>query len=298
MNKSLHLLLMLLIVSTMLIVPQAMAQDAVEEEIDVVEDILMPRLEEYNADLPEGNGVLKMEPFLELLIENEELIILDVREVGEVEEFGIIEGAIHVPLRTLGMNLDLLPDLEAEIVIVCKGGFRATIAMTALHVLGYENAKVLVGGFDAWVGEEMPVAEEVTEYDPVEVPEDIDLLLLEYVALYLENLPEGWGAVKPVDFFEETFEALPDMLLDVRSVEEWEDPGYIEGATLIWIDEFMDNLDQLPEELDANIVVYCGSSYRAGVIATMMGLMGYENVRNISGGMNAWIAAELPVVTE
>ena len=26
-------------------------------------------------------------------------------------------------------------------------------------------------------------------------------------------------------------------------------------------------------------------------------MLGYENARNLGGGMNAWVAAELPVVT-
>jgi rhodanese-related sulfurtransferase len=288
----------LLIVAMLIVVP-GLAQEATPEvEVDVLADIVMPRLEEYGAELPEKYGTLSLDAFLEMLAETEDIVILDVREVKEIEEFGIIEDAIHVPLRTLGENINLMPDLDATIVVVCKGGFRATIAMTTLHVLGYMNAKVLIGGFDAWTGEELPVVEAATEAEAAEVPESIDPLLLEYVAAYLANLPEGWGAVKPADFFEESFDALPDLLLDVRSDEEWADPGYIEGATHIWIDEFVANLDQLPKELDSSIVVYCATSYRAGVVATMLGMMGYEDVRNISGGIKGWIAAELPVIKE
>ena len=273
----------------------AFAQETVE--VDVVADIVLPRLEEYNANLPDHYGTVSVDAFLEMLSEDEDLVILDVREVSEVEETGVIEGSIHVPLRTLGENLDLLPDLDATIVVVCQGGFRATLGMTALQVLGYENAKVLVGGFGAWVGEDLPVVEAPAEVMAGEVPEDIDPLLQEYVAEYVANLPEGWGAVRPDALFEELFEEGPDYLIDVRSDAELEDPGYIEGATHIWVDEFMPNIDMWPEELDSDIVVYCASGYRGGVTATMMGLMGYENVRNLAGGIKGWIASDLPVVT-
>ncbi len=293
MNKTFRLFLMIFTLSMMVIMPGVAAQDA---DVDVVADIVIPRLEAYNANLPDHYGTIKVDAFLEMLAENDDLIILDVRELAEVEESGIIEGSINVPLRTLGENLDLLPDLEAEIVVICKAGFRATIGMTALHVLGYENAKVLVGGFGAWVGEDLPVVEEAAEVEPDDIPEDIDPLLLEHVASYLAELPQGWNAVKAVGFFEETFEAEPDMLIDVRSEGEWEDPGYIEGATHIWIDEFMPNLDRVPEDLESNIVVYCASSYRGGIVATMLGLMEYESARNMAGGIKAWIAADLPVV--
>lgn len=284
---------LVLLLTLSVLIPSVLAQDAATAEL--IETLVLPRLEAYNADLPEGYGTLKVEDFVALLAE-EDVTILDVRETAEVEEFGTIEGAVHVPLRTLGENLALLPDLDATVVVVCKGGFRATIAMTALHVLGYENARVLVGGFDAWVGEELPVVDAPAEVEAAEIPEDIDPALLEYVAAYLADLPEGWGAIKAADLNTELIDNPPDFLLDVRSDKEWTDPGYIEGAQHLWIDEFMTRMDEWPEDRDASIVVYCGSSYRAGVAGFMLGLMGYSDVRNLSGGINAWLAAELPVV--
>lgn len=295
MNKTLRLFVIVLTLAMLVIVPSVLAQEA--DEAEFVEEVVLPVLEEYNDNLPERYGTINVEGFVERLAENEDLVILDVREVEELEENGTIDGAINVPLRTLGENLALLPDLDAEIVVLCKGGFRATIGMTALHVLGYENAHVLTGGFDAWVGEELPVVEAAVEAEAEDVPADIDEELLDYVAVYLAELPEGWGVVRPLDFFEETFEAMPDLLLDVRSEEEWNDPGYIEGATHIWIDEFMPNFDQVTDDLEADIVVYCASSYRAGVVTTMLGMLGYENVRNMAGGIQGWIAADLPLVT-
>ena len=290
MHKSKYLLLITVFAALLMSVMPAFAQ----EEVNVLDDLVLPRLEEYGADLPEGYGTLSVDGFLELLAE-EDVTILDVREMAEVEEFGIIEGAINVPLRTLGENLDLLPDLDATIVVVCKGGFRATIGMTALHVLGYENARVLVGGFDAWLGEELPVVEMAAEVEPVEMPEDIDPLLAEYVAGYLADLPEGWGGVKPLTLFEEMFETPPDYIIDVRSEDEWNE-GFIEGAEHIWINEFMVRMEEWPEDLDASTVVYCGTGYRAGVASVMMGLMEYNEVRNLSGGIKGWTASELPLV--
>lgn len=289
--------LLLVVVMVFSFAGGVVAQDG-EDEVDVLNDILIPRLEDYNEELPDHYGTLKLEDLVALMEDEEvDLFFLDVRQPEEVEEFGIIEGAVNIPLRELGENIDKLPaDLESNIVVICKGGFRATIGMTALHVLGYENAQVLVGGFDAWLGEEMPVVEEAAEAESVEINEAIDPLLVEYVAEYLANLPEGWGAVKPDALFEEMFEEMPDLMLDVRSEEEWMDPGYIEGASWVWIDDFMAaREDILPEDTEADIVVYCASGYRGGVVATMLGMMGYENVRNLAGGVKGWLAADLPV---
>lgn len=292
-------LLSLLLVFALLLPGFVLAQDTTTEEVDVLADIIMPRLEEYNAAMEEaGYGTLKLDDFMVMLAEDPEVVVLDVREVAEVEETGIIENALHIPLRTLGENLGLLPDLDATIVVVCKSGFRATLGMTALKVLGYDNAKVLVGGMGAYLAEEYPVVEMPEEVEAGEVPADIDPLLLEYVAANLANLPEGWGVVTPANLFEEMFETMPDLLLDVRSAEEWADPGYIEGATHIWVNEIMPNVAELPEDLEANIVVYCASGYRGGIAMTMLQLMGYTNVRNLAGGINGWIAAELPVLKD
>lgn len=297
MNKFTRFLVLLSIFAMLFAVPVGLAQEATEE-MDAFEDVVMPRLEEYLLLVPELDhyNTIGVDPFIELLAENEDVVLLDVREAPELENDGIIDGVIHVPMRTLGENLALLPDLDATIVVICKGGFRATIAMTALHVLGYENAMVLVGGFGAWTGADLPVDGAVLEVEPMEVPADIDPLLVEFVADYMANLPEGWGGIRADALFEEMFETMPDLILDVRSPGELEEVGFIEDSQHIWINEFAENLEMLPEDMEANIVVYCASSYRAGIVATVMGMMGYENVRNLSGGFNAWLAADLPVV--
>ncbi|MCA9907983.1 MAG: hypothetical protein KC519_04980, partial [Anaerolineae bacterium] len=149
----------------------------------------------------------------------------------------------------------------------------------------------------AWIGEDLPVVEAAAEVEPDMVPEAIDPLLVEYVADYLANLPQGWGAIGATDLFEEMFETMPDALIDVRSDEEWAE-GYIEGAEHLWINNFYADMAELPEDMDANIVVYCASGYRGGIVATQLGLLGYTNVRNLAGGIGAWKAAELPVVTD
>jgi rhodanese-related sulfurtransferase len=56
------------------------------------------------------------------------------------------------------------------------------------------------------------------------------------------------------------------------------------------------NLAQLPADKAAPIVVTCKSGHRGGIVMMYLNFLGYTNVRNLGGGMNAWIAAELPVM--
>lgn len=282
--------LFLLLAVLMLVMPTSIlgAQDAVV----AVDEAVAARLAEYNSALPQGFGVTSIDDFNVMLIERD-VVLLDVREVAEYEA-GHLEGSFNVPIRELAQNLDLLPDLNADIMVICKGGGRAMLAMTALQLLGYENARMLRGGYDAWVGEELPTTTEPFVPEAGVAPE-VDPAVLAAVDNYLSNLPAGFGMVGAQDLAVELVDA-PPLLIDVRSEEEWNTNGYIEGAQLIPINEFMARQAEWPQDKDAKIVIYCASSFRGAIATVMMNLMGYTNVRNLSGGMNAWVAAGQPVV--
>lgn len=81
--------------------------------------------------------------------------LLDVRTPGEYAE-GFIPGATPVTLREIPLMIDTIPT-DQPIVVYCKSGLRASMAMPVLHVLGFDTTKAFVGGFDAWsaAGEEI-----------------------------------------------------------------------------------------------------------------------------------------------
>ena len=82
---------------------------------------------------------------------------LDVRTPPEFEE-GHIPGASNVPLDQLLDSQDKLPaDRDALIVVYCKSGWRASIGMVAMRMLGYTNAKGFDGSWLAWTAAKHPV---------------------------------------------------------------------------------------------------------------------------------------------
>ncbi|MBK8026710.1 MAG: rhodanese-like domain-containing protein [Chloroflexi bacterium] len=257
----------------------------------LAQDVVLDAVVEYGSNLPQGYGTIRVDDVVTAVVEREP-ILLDVREVAEYEA-GHIPGSFNVPIRTLAQNLALLPDQDAEIIVICKGGARAMMAQASLRILGYNKAMTFAGGYDAWAGEELEVTTDAFVPEAAEAPA-IDPALLAAIDSVLSGLPEGYDLVSATNLAAELVEQAP-ILIDVRSAEEYA-AGYIEGAQHLWINDFVANLDQLPADKDAAIVVYCGGGWRGGIAKIFMDLLGYTNVRNLSGGVSAWKAAELPLV--
>jgi glyoxylase-like metal-dependent hydrolase (beta-lactamase superfamily II)/rhodanese-related sulfurtransferase len=83
-------------------------------------------------------------------------LLLDVRSPLEFEGERIEEARL-IPLDQLDARLDEIPE-QAETVVVCRTGVRATIAAETLARAG-RKARVLEGGMNAWRRAGLPVRE-------------------------------------------------------------------------------------------------------------------------------------------
>ena len=83
---------------------------------------------------------------------------------------------------------------------------------------------------------------------------------------------------------EELEAANPDVLLDMRNINEYTD-GYVPGAMQIAASRVVWDRDQLPQ--DGTIISYCASGRRSAVGASALRQYGYHVVEVI-GGYNAW----------
>jgi rhodanese-related sulfurtransferase len=84
------------------------------------------------------------------------------------------------------------------------------------------------------------------------------------------------------------------LLLDVREDEEW-DAGHAAGAVHLAMGQVMDRLGEIPT--DRTVICVCRVGGRSGAVATTLAGLGFD-VRNLAGGMLAWEADSLPVLTD
>lgn len=93
--------------------------------------------------------------------------VVDVREYYEWAA-GHIQGARHIPLRTLPHRFEDEIDRERPVLLICQVGQRSALATTFLRERGYD-AHNLEGGVESWTraghGLVDPLAQEGTVVD-------------------------------------------------------------------------------------------------------------------------------------
>lgn len=95
---------------------------------------------------------------------------------------------------------------------------------------------------------------------------------------------------------EQVAERLPGKtftLVNVHVPYEGELPS---TDAFIPFDTIAEELDRLPSDLDAPIVLYCRSGRMSEIAATELVKLGYRNVSHLAGGMLAWEQAGHPLL--
>ncbi len=104
---------------------------------------------------------------------NDDVELVDIRDIRELWRDGTIPGAIHAPRGMLEFWVD--PDSPyyrdvfgsgKKFIFYCAGGMRSALAALAVHEMGLGPVAHMRGGFGAWKKAEYP-----TEPKEAKLPE-------------------------------------------------------------------------------------------------------------------------------
>lgn len=223
------------------------------------------KMEQYNL---EGPPLLRCLPVTELLsperfkskMENG-AVVVDTRMP---HSFGgaFIKGTYSIWLGGLPSFAGWILPYDKPILMVQEENGQLDTAVRYLVRLGYDNIEGLLnGGIAAW---------------------------------YIEALPiDSFNLISVYDLKDKLEKGDEIAILDVRSNKEWVE-GHIEGAKHIYVGHLAENLDQVPK--DCPLIVYCGTSRRSSIAASVLKKHDYSKIYNVLGSMTAWKNAGYNVV--
>jgi rhodanese-related sulfurtransferase len=113
----------------------------------------------FKAMLAEANAVIETVsvPDLAYHLEDDETLLVDVRDQTERERDGAIPDSVHVSRGLLEFKADPESPLyepalrpERHIILYCGTGGRSALAAKTLHDMGFSDVASLAGGYAAW----------------------------------------------------------------------------------------------------------------------------------------------------
>jgi hydroxyacylglutathione hydrolase len=187
---------------------------------------------------------------------------------------------------------------------------RDQIAFGGAHVPGAFGlgAGTNLSTWAAWVVPyERPIL--LVASDPDEAAEGARALVrvgLDDIRGYLEGGVPAWAAAgcgvsslrqqSPADLHAELARESSVRVLDVRSDDEWA-ASHICGAVHIMGGYLPERARELAQA-KGPLAIICQTGYRSTVAASVLERAGATDIRNVTGGMNAWQQAGLPVCTD
>jgi len=94
---------------------------------------------------------------------------------------------------------------------------------------------------------------------------------------------------------EELAAADPPWLLDIRNPREWL-TKHIDGSVNIPLNHLQERIAEVPR--DRRIAIHCAGGYRSSIAAGILHQYGITHLVEMAGGLAAWDAAQLPVVSQ
>ena len=193
-------------------------------------------------------------------------IIIDTRSEAAFGA-GHIPQAYNIQLSSseFEQRIGWVTPLDSPMILILQNDADLLQALHSLAFLGLDHRVVgyLGGGMEAWINSGLATR-------------TIPQISVQQLQAYLNHNKEIH-------------------VLDVRETSEW-DAGHIESAQYMNYKFLVNNLNRLAISPTNNIFVMCAAGMRASTACSILAMNGFKHAHNVTGGMNAWAAAGLPMV--
>ncbi|MDD3078884.1 MAG: FAD-dependent oxidoreductase [Paludibacter sp.] len=208
---------------------------------------------------------------LDAYVDGKNPVFIDVRDIFAYEKTHVM-GAMHIPLELLPEKLDVISK-SRPVIVYDETGKKGHQALRTLVGAGFENVINISGGHASLQRYERAIG-----FKNI----DLDLLPIEKKSLEKEAEEEVEG---------ETGNAVDvnsPIIIDVRTPEEFH-AGAVPDAVNIPLDELMNRYEELGNNADRDITVYCATGARSAYAQRLLMQIGYSNVKN-GGGLHSMMA--------
>jgi rhodanese-related sulfurtransferase len=101
---------------------------------------------------------IKPEEVKKLLEDNQDNLLIDIRDIRELWKSGTVDGAKHIPRGMLEFWLDpespyYKPELKPELtkILFCASNWRSALASKSLMDMGFDNVVHVEGGYQSMI---------------------------------------------------------------------------------------------------------------------------------------------------
>ncbi len=97
-------------------------------------------------------------------LEDDDVVLVDIRDIRELQRDGVIPGAVHAPRGMLEFWVDPESPYARDVfqsgkrfVFFCAGGLRSALAARSVQEMGLAPVCHMAGGFGAWKKSDFPI---------------------------------------------------------------------------------------------------------------------------------------------
>jgi len=84
------------------------------------------------------------------------------------------------------------------------------------------------------------------------------------------------------------------LIIDIRTAADFK-KGHIKGAKNMPLSDFAKGVDELSDDKDKPVLIYCNSGNTVTRAIKLLKNAGFEKVNNLDGGIAAWKEANMPL---